>query len=548
MKISIIAGCRVNGKSGVANYLSNGTKHKPRDQSKVEVLQGNLKLGDAISESGKWKDNEYKIVLAFKGKPSRLVIRNAVKRFEKEFLHGFDKSEYHMDAVVHRDTEHYHVHIRIPKLNLVTGTALRLYMDSQDRDRVNLIRDIIIKENNIEIQIDDKPLILEDNQLQRIEKWRKEQGQEPFNFMTKKGRSEAEAMIGSAIGEYHEGTLINSFEDVKAFICEELGFEIVKNGYDKPKDFHYLSIKDRESAKTIRIKGDLYNAEWWNNPRTIRQEQIRNNKEYRRERGADKRELADLERELVNVNKRREEEVTRNYRRARERASQKARKENVVPYYNHNNSRDSAPFSISYADTYNVSEEQDKSSDSKLLEASRQLLGDTKEQDKANNKDTYLCGKEINNDNIGTEINKLGRGECEAKEFSGVTATSLLDSIKEATDRIKNLIGQVEQWITQRGNAIRRVKDIATNIFSEYGREAGEEEHRNYFNDTQRVESDDSARYRGEISPLLNDLFGRVQEDIASEKVVFDAVSRNEGNRNKWKKIDKEDKIGLMNF
>ena len=111
MKILIRQGCSIDTKSGFGNYVINGTKSKPRDKSKIEVLSGDMILGDTISNSGKWKENEYQIILAFRGKPSKKLMRKALADFEKSFMMGFSQEEYHLDAVAHYDTDDYHIHI-----------------------------------------------------------------------------------------------------------------------------------------------------------------------------------------------------------------------------------------------------------------------------------------------------------------------------------------------------------------------------------------------------------------------------------------------------
>lgn len=140
-----------SGSKGWSEYVIDGTKEKPRDKSKVYVLDGDLKLGDFLCKQNKYEDNYYSIVIGLKGKPNDEVIEEVYKDFKKHFFQGLYKDEYHIDAVVHKDTDDYHVHVRIPKQNLLTNTHLQLYYDKVDRKRKELIQDYISLKYGFEI-------------------------------------------------------------------------------------------------------------------------------------------------------------------------------------------------------------------------------------------------------------------------------------------------------------------------------------------------------------------------------------------------------------
>lgn len=247
----------INGAStGWGNYVLNGTKKKPRDHNKIKVLKGDIEFGDRITNTTSYKQNAYSIVIGFKGKPDNETIESSLDDFEKMFMYGFSKDEYHMDAVLHQDTDNYHIHIRIPKLNLKTGTQLQLYMDRQDRKRVNLIRDFIDIKYNLESPLNNKKLIKEQNKVKY------------FDLSKPKIRQQSESAINDYIRELHQADFINSLDDIKN-ILKETGLIVHKTGHDFAKNFHYITVSN-ESGK-IRLKGDLYNEEFWNNSRKIEQ-------------------------------------------------------------------------------------------------------------------------------------------------------------------------------------------------------------------------------------------------------------------------------------
>ena len=115
-----------SGSSGWGNYVLYGTKDKPRDSEKVELIEGDIELGDRLCESNNYEESYYKIVLSFDRKVEKETALAVYEDFKKEFFVGLKADEYHIDTVLHRDTDYDHFHMRIPKQNLVTDTHLQL--------------------------------------------------------------------------------------------------------------------------------------------------------------------------------------------------------------------------------------------------------------------------------------------------------------------------------------------------------------------------------------------------------------------------------------
>lgn len=261
------------GDTGWSNYVLNGTKDKPRNQDLIPILRGNLELGDKIVNTGKWNQNAYHIVLSFKGRVDKEIIENVLDDFETNFMVGLDGSEYHLDAVLHTDTDDDHVHIRIPKLNLVTQTQLRLYFDKKDRKRLEILRDFLDIKYDLQSPKDNIKLIKEEKDF-IINKWRDELHQKPFNFSTKVARKETEKTILSSILISHELAKINDIEDLtKWFEARELKVE--KYGYDTPNSFHYTTVSS--NTVKIRIKSEIFSEDFWRLDRDQRLELIAKN-------------------------------------------------------------------------------------------------------------------------------------------------------------------------------------------------------------------------------------------------------------------------------
>jgi len=301
---------RINGTSyGWGEYVLNGTKNKPRDHSKVKVLRGDIQLGDIITDHPNYRQNAYSIILSFKGKPKLEAMDAVLNDFEKLFMHGFNTNEYHFDAVLHKDTDDYHIHVRIPKLNLYTGTQLQLYFDKKDRKRVNLIRNLIDIKYNLENPQNNRKLIQEEQEYQ-LERWNTK--------FKQKSRRYIQSTLHNIIRELHQAGLINSFHDLQKTL-EELSCKILKIGYDKYRDFHYLTVQ--YNATKIRLKGDIYHERFWSDSPESRAIQITNNKQARGSFKYTREEYNRVSSELKIALANRTAEIKARYNPGRKRAS-----------------------------------------------------------------------------------------------------------------------------------------------------------------------------------------------------------------------------------
>lgn len=302
---------------GWGQYVLAGTKSKPRDTSKVHHLDGDIHLGNKICQATSYKENYYRIVLSFKGKMKLDVLHDVYEEFKTLFMTGFEDDEYHMNAVIHKDTDNDHIHVRIPKLNLRTGTQLQLYMDSVDRDRINIIRDHLDLKYNLESPLDAKKKLLFSSKKKYFNTWRMEHGQ-TIKLSTKKGREKLQASLDKYVCDLHEAGLINSYSDLLEVIVQ-LDLSIINDGYDKGKDFHYITVSN-ETGKQ-RIKGDIYGKYFWEYKQENRREYIRDNTSIRNfKKTIEKRDSDTIQSSLRKELERRNTKVKSRYKFAREKA------------------------------------------------------------------------------------------------------------------------------------------------------------------------------------------------------------------------------------
>lgn len=308
-----------SGQSGWGNYVLYGTKEVPRDSEKVQFIEGDIALGDRLCESNNYQESYYRIVLGFEGKPSDEVMLGAYEDFKKEMFVGFKEDEYHIDAVAHKDTDNYHIHIRVPKQNLKTDTHLQLYMDKYDRPRKELIQDhISLKYGfNIARETNKKVFKDENTKIDIINKWRSDHKQKLFDLKSKDGQKQAEKEINSYVSELTKSGLVESQNDIKRTL-EELGLKVEKFGTDQKKDFSYVTVSN-DSGK-MRIKGEIYKDEFWKFNREDRTAQIDNNQRIGEQREPNQERAERVRRELNNANEKRFNKVTELFKSSRARA------------------------------------------------------------------------------------------------------------------------------------------------------------------------------------------------------------------------------------
>lgn len=306
-----------SGSSGWGNYVLYGTKDKPRDSEKVELIEGDIGLGDRLCESNNYEESYYKIVLSFDRKVEKETALAVYEDFKKEFFVGLKPDEYHIDTVLHTDTDYDHFHMRVPKQNLKTDTHLQLYMDKIDRPRKQLIQDHLSLKYGFEIAREKNREIFKEQAHEHINKWREEHNQKPFDFKSKEGKKEAENQINGYVSDLIKSELISSQDDVKSTL-EELGLTVERFGHDEKKDFYYATVSN--SSGKMRIKGDVYNDRFYEYNAKDRAAQIDSNKRITAEREPNQERAERVRKELNKANEKRFRTVTKLFSKSRARA------------------------------------------------------------------------------------------------------------------------------------------------------------------------------------------------------------------------------------
>lgn len=309
--------------SGWSSYVL-GRNGERKDAT---LIKGDTVLADKITEALDYKSGDtVRFVISF-DKDDNVTQeqgREIVLEFFEEFMHGFKKEEYLLDVVEHTDTNHLHYHARIPKLNLLTQTQLKLYWHKSDLGFKKAIIDKLADKHGLVTGEQKRRLIPDPQQrVKQINEWRREHGQKPFDLSSKKGRGEAEERLSDYFTEAVKSGFVDNLDEIKAELSA-LGFTVVKEGFDKGKEFHYLTVQN-DSGK-LRIKGDIYGAEFYRHSREDRAKAIVNNQSLRAGERSDRPSRSDIDRTLQRERKKRLQFIDKQYSGARKRAYERLHK------------------------------------------------------------------------------------------------------------------------------------------------------------------------------------------------------------------------------
>ena len=234
-----------SGGGNLSNYLLYGNNNS-RDRSKILVLDGNAKLTDTISKSLKADDKHFHFIVSANGKRSDEEMQLIYKDLKKELLHSYSKDEVNVFAVLHQDTENSHIHIQIPKKNLLTNTKLDLYYHKRDMRRFETIRDYLNLKYN-----ETTPAI--PNRSNPTKNWK-------YNSTSIKNKKEKLSFENMLLDNLYDNRgEFNSHEELMKYIKEDLKINVKKAGYDYKKDDFYITINHTDTNKSQRVFSPLFN-------------------------------------------------------------------------------------------------------------------------------------------------------------------------------------------------------------------------------------------------------------------------------------------------
>ena len=239
-----------SGSGNLGNYLLNGNDNK-RDHEKIKIIDGNFELSQNISNNLKYKDSHFHFILSTKEKLDNEKLESIYEDFKTELLDAYSDDEVNISAVIHNDTDHSHVHVMIPKINLLTNTKLDLYYHKRDVKRFELISDMINDKYNLE-----SPKNTQQTSNDKFKKNTKNWKPDTATIKTKKDKQEFEELLLNHI-EDSKDILFSNHNELMGYLENDLNLNISKVGYDYKVDDFYITLQHENSKQ--RLFSPLFN-------------------------------------------------------------------------------------------------------------------------------------------------------------------------------------------------------------------------------------------------------------------------------------------------
>lgn len=125
-----------HGKSGGVDYaIKNDT---------ARVLEGDPKLTKSLIEQSKNKLKYRSGIISFEEKnPSKEVIQDVIAEFKRSTFAGLDQEQYNLLLVEHTNTDRYHIHFTIPRVELTSGKSFNPHWHQEDQTRLLKLQDYL---------------------------------------------------------------------------------------------------------------------------------------------------------------------------------------------------------------------------------------------------------------------------------------------------------------------------------------------------------------------------------------------------------------------
>ncbi|MYI40354.1 MAG: relaxase/mobilization nuclease domain-containing protein [Acidobacteria bacterium] len=229
-----------------AEYLVGELDAAKTVRPDVEVLRGNPNLVAAVADSLEFehKFRSGLITWAPEDRPTDEQIGAVLDEFEKTAWPGLEQDRYAWTAVLHREHgDGVHVHVLTARCDLETGRSLNIAPPGWEKT-FGTLRDAFNHQHGWSRPDDPaRAKAQQPGHRAYIEAARLRAGLE-----VEPGPRE---LIRDYLLQRVESGGVKNRADVVAFL-EEAGFEVPRQGKD------YLTVRDPESGKRLRLKGALY--------------------------------------------------------------------------------------------------------------------------------------------------------------------------------------------------------------------------------------------------------------------------------------------------
>ena len=241
-----------NKGGGSAKASIDYLRGKDKDREKAVVLKGDPDLSQSIAESLEFKNNYTVGCLSFE-EPNlpKEKKEEIIERFEKTLFAGLEEDQYNITWIEHTDKNRLELNFFIPNVELKTEKRLQPYFDKADRPLTDNFKKVINYEYGLtNPDAPDKAQFLK------------------HNSMSPKSVKELREGITSLVSEHVAKGTINNQEKI-AELLEKSGLEISRVTNKS------ISIKNPDGGRNIRLDGELYTKEFYEQTATI--EEFRKN-------------------------------------------------------------------------------------------------------------------------------------------------------------------------------------------------------------------------------------------------------------------------------
>jgi len=233
-----------------ARYLTDIKDHNKRDRTEVKVLRGDPWVTAEIADSLPFKHKYTSGVIAFAptDKPTDEQVDAVIDDFERVAFAGLGSDRVAWAAVQHREADGgVHVHVLIARVELSTGKSLNIAPPGWE-GAFDPLRDMHNAINNWARPDDpDRARTLQPGHVAYIN---------ADSLRIKAVKADEPKIV---ITDFLEEKILAGKVSNRADVIRELkaaGFKINREGED------YLSIKDEETGKKIRLKGAIYHEQF----------------------------------------------------------------------------------------------------------------------------------------------------------------------------------------------------------------------------------------------------------------------------------------------
>jgi len=225
---------RGKGNTGPVEYVM-----KQVAIGKGAVLYGDPKITKKIIYNLKHQKQKYKSgVLTFlESEVDEQTKDEIINTFKSVMFPGMSEEQYDLLLVEHTNTDHYHIHFVIPRVELTTLKAFNPYWKGADLKRIDTFTNYVNQKFKLQspIKKDKATTILSDELLKAKKK-------------DIKSSLDYDLMMAVLAKQ------INSRDDVIIYL-KKMGYALTREGKN------YISIK-RKGKKAIRLKGKLYDEDF----------------------------------------------------------------------------------------------------------------------------------------------------------------------------------------------------------------------------------------------------------------------------------------------